>query len=111
MIEHDPRSISVPKAAAAGPWPCNGVRGGRRGRLYRADARQRHLVVSVCNVLPDLQSQRRIAPDLIGTGDSDKLPDSGLGSYRFIERPRCLDAVMRVTTAINRFGVWQNPRK
>ena len=26
-----------------------------------------------------------IAPDLIGLGDSEKLPDSGSGSYRFVE--------------------------
>src|SRR5262245_24897865 len=37
------------------------------------------------NVLPDLQPLGRcIAPDLIGMGDSDKLPDSGPGSYRFV---------------------------
>lgn len=28
---------------------------------------------------------RCIAPDLIGMGDSDKLPDSGPDSYRFVE--------------------------
>ena len=39
------------------------------------------------NVLPHLQPRGRcIAPDLIGMGDSDKLPDSGPGSYRFVER-------------------------
>jgi hypothetical protein len=38
------------------------------------------------NVLPHLQPRGRcIAPDLIGMGDSDKLPDSGPGSYRFVE--------------------------
>jgi pimeloyl-ACP methyl ester carboxylesterase len=37
-------------------------------------------------VLPHLQPRGRcIAPDLIGMGDSDKLPDSGPGSYRFVE--------------------------
>src|SRR5262249_53642821 len=37
------------------------------------------------NVLPHLQPRGRcIAPDLIGMGDSDKLPDSGPGSYRFV---------------------------
>jgi haloalkane dehalogenase len=35
---------------------------------------------------------RGIAPDLIGMGDSDKLPDSGPGSYRFVEQRRYLDA-------------------
>ena len=40
------------------------------------------------NVLPHLQALGRcIAPDLIGMGDSDKLPDSGPGSYRFVEAP------------------------
>src|ERR1700756_5199820 len=34
------------------------------------------------NVLPYLQPRGRcIAPNLIGMGDSDKLPDSGPGSY------------------------------
>src|SRR5262250_3447492 len=38
------------------------------------------------NVLPYLQPLGRcIAPDLIGMGDSDKLPDSSPGSYRFVE--------------------------
>jgi alpha/beta hydrolase family protein len=48
------------------------------------------------NVLPHLQSRGRcIAPDLIGMGDSDKLPDSGPGSYRFLEHRRYLDAFWR----------------
>ena len=47
------------------------------------------------NVLPHLQPQGRcIAPDLIGMGDSDKLPDSGPGSYRFVEHRRYLDALL-----------------
>jgi len=47
------------------------------------------------NVLPYLQSLGRcIAPDLIGMGDSDKLPDSGPGSYRFVEHRRYLDALL-----------------
>jgi len=38
------------------------------------------------NVLPHLQPLGRcVAPDLIGMGDSDKLPGSGPGSYRFVE--------------------------
>ena len=47
------------------------------------------------NVLPHLQSLGRcIAPDLIGMGDSDKLPDSGPGAYRFVEHRRYLDALL-----------------
>src|ERR1700745_3179622 len=46
-------------------------------------------------VCPYLHSRgRRIAPDLIGMGDSDKLPDSGPGSYRFVEHRRYLDALL-----------------
>ncbi|MFQ5477143.1 MAG: haloalkane dehalogenase [Candidatus Binatia bacterium] len=38
------------------------------------------------NVIPYLEDQGRcIAPDLVGMGDSDKLADSGPGSYRFVE--------------------------
>jgi haloalkane dehalogenase len=49
------------------------------------------------NVLPHLQPLGRcIAPDLIGMGDSDKLPDSGPGSYRFVEHRRYLDALLEV---------------
>ena len=47
------------------------------------------------NVLPHLQSLGRcIAPDLIGMGDSDKLPNSGSASYRFVEHRRYLDALL-----------------
>src|SRR5262249_2532199 len=47
------------------------------------------------NVLPHLQPLGRcIAPDLIGMGDSDKLPDSGPDSYRFVEHRRYLDALL-----------------
>ena len=47
------------------------------------------------NVLPHLQPLGRcIAPDLLGMGDSDKLPDSGPGSYRFVEHRRHLDALL-----------------
>src|SRR5215475_1329809 len=46
------------------------------------------------NVLPHLQPRGRcIAPDLIGMGDSDKLPDSGPGSYRLVEHRRHREAV------------------
>jgi len=48
------------------------------------------------NVLPHLQPQGRcIAPDLMGMGDSDKLPDSGPGSYRFVDQRRYLDALLQ----------------
>lgn len=44
-------------------------------------------------VMPHLVGLGRcLAPDLIGMGDSDKLPDSGSGSYRFVEHRRYLDA-------------------
>src|SRR5215475_8053452 len=64
------------------------------------------------NVLPHLQSRGRcIAPDLIGMGDSDKLPNSGPGSYRFIEHRRYLDALLdaldvheRVTLVVHDWG-------
>ena len=47
------------------------------------------------NVLPHLQTLGRcIAPDLIGMGASDKLPDSGPNSYRFVEHRRYLDALL-----------------
>jgi len=47
------------------------------------------------NVLPHLQPLGRcIAPDLIGMGDSDKLPNSGPGSYRFVEHRLYLDALL-----------------
>jgi haloalkane dehalogenase len=63
-------------------------------------------------VLPHLQPLGRcIAPDLIGMGDSDKLPDSGPGSYRFVEHRRYLDALLdalgvheRVTFVIHDWG-------
>src|SRR5215467_10968902 len=48
------------------------------------------------NVLPHLQPRGRcIAPDLIGMGDSDKLPISGPGSYRFVEHRRYLDTLLQ----------------
>jgi haloalkane dehalogenase len=47
------------------------------------------------NVLPHLQPLGRcIAPDLIGMGDSEKLPNSGPGSYRFVEHRRYIDALL-----------------
>jgi haloalkane dehalogenase len=48
------------------------------------------------NVLPYLEPLGRcIAPDLIGMGDSNKLPNSGPGSYRFVEHRRYLDALLK----------------
>ncbi len=47
------------------------------------------------NVIPHLEgSGRCVAPDLIGMGGSDKLPDSGPGRYRFVEHRRFLDALL-----------------
>ena len=47
------------------------------------------------NVMPHVRGLGRvIAPDLIGMGDSDKLPDSGPGSYTFVEHRRYLDALL-----------------
>jgi haloalkane dehalogenase len=49
------------------------------------------------NVLPHLDGWGRcIAPDLIGMGDSAKLPNSGPGSYTFVEHLRYLDALLDV---------------
>jgi haloalkane dehalogenase len=64
------------------------------------------------NVLPHLQLRGRcIAPDLIGMGDSNKLPDSGPSSYRFVEHRRYLDALLdaldvreRVTLVVHDWG-------
>ncbi len=64
------------------------------------------------NVLPYLRPRGRcIVPDLIGMGDSDKLPDSGPGSYRFVEHRRYLDALLealdvhdRVTFVVHDWG-------
>jgi haloalkane dehalogenase len=64
------------------------------------------------NVLPYLRPRGRcIAPDLIGMGDSGKLPDSGPGSYRFVEQRRYLDALLealevreRVTLVVHDWG-------
>jgi haloalkane dehalogenase len=64
------------------------------------------------NVIPHLQPLGRcIAPDLMGMGDSDKLPNSGPGSYRFVEHRRYLDALLealnvreRVTFVIHDWG-------
>jgi haloalkane dehalogenase len=64
------------------------------------------------NVIPHLQPLGRcIAPDLLGMGDSAKLPDSGPGSYTFVEHRRYLDALLealdvreRVTLVVHDWG-------
>ncbi len=64
------------------------------------------------NVMPHLADQGRIvAPDLIGMGDSDKLPDSGADSYTFVEHRAYLDGLFaqldlghRVTLVIHDWG-------
>jgi haloalkane dehalogenase len=45
------------------------------------------------NVMPHVTG-RCIAPDLIGHGDSDKLDDTGPGSYRFVEHRHYLDGLL-----------------
>jgi haloalkane dehalogenase len=47
------------------------------------------------NIIPHLSTGYRcIAPDLIGMGDSDKLPDSGPDSYTFAEHRTYLDGLL-----------------
>jgi len=47
------------------------------------------------NILDPLARHGRcLAPDLIGMGDSDPLPDSGPGRYRFVEHREHLDALL-----------------
>lgn len=47
------------------------------------------------NILPYAKDLGRcIAPDLIGMGDSEKLPNSGPDSYTFVEHRRYLDALL-----------------
>ena len=47
------------------------------------------------SVIPHLSDRYRcIAPDLIGMGDSDKLPSSGPTSYRFVEHREYLNALL-----------------
>jgi haloalkane dehalogenase len=46
-------------------------------------------------VIPHLTALGRcVAPDLIGMGDSDKLPDSGPDRYTFVEHRRYFDALL-----------------
>ncbi len=64
------------------------------------------------NVIPHLQGLGRcIAPDLIGMGDSAKLPNSGPDAYTFVEHRRYLDALLdalgvreRVTLVVHDWG-------
>ena len=64
------------------------------------------------NVVPHLVgSGRCIVPDLMGMGDSDKLAESGPGSYTFVEHRRYLDALLdaldvggRVTLVVHDWG-------
>lgn len=64
------------------------------------------------NVIPHLADRYRcIAPDLIGMGDSDKLPDSGADSYTFVEHRHYLDGLLdaldlgdRVTLVLHDWG-------
>lgn len=64
------------------------------------------------NVIPHLEAHGRcVAPDLIGMGDSDKLPEPGPDSYRFVEHRRYLDAFLdrlgvreRVTLVVHDWG-------
>jgi haloalkane dehalogenase len=64
------------------------------------------------NVMPDLEGLGRcIAPDLIGMGDSEELPDSGPDSYRFVDHRRYLDGLLealgvteRVTLVVHDWG-------
>jgi haloalkane dehalogenase len=47
------------------------------------------------NVIPHLETLGRcIAPDLIGMGDSEKLPDSGPDRYTFVEHRAYLDQLL-----------------
>ena len=47
------------------------------------------------NILPYVQGTgRMLAPDLIGMGDSQKLPESGPSAYTFVEYRRYLDALL-----------------
>ena len=64
------------------------------------------------NIIPHMQGLGRcLAPDLIGMGDSDKLPESGPASYTFVQHRRYLDALLdllgvkeRVTFVVHDWG-------
>jgi haloalkane dehalogenase len=58
------------------------------------------------NVLPHLEGLGRcIAPDLIGMGDSEKLPDSGPESYRFVDHRRYLGGLLDALGVIERVTI------
>ena len=47
------------------------------------------------SVMPEVEGQGRlIAPDLVGMGDSAKLPDSGPDRYTFVEHRHYLDGLL-----------------
>jgi haloalkane dehalogenase len=55
------------------------------------------------NVIPHLSSSGRcVAPDLVGMGDSDPLPDPGPGTYRFSDHSRHLDGLLEAVGATDR---------
>ncbi|MEZ5226277.1 MAG: haloalkane dehalogenase [Acidimicrobiales bacterium] len=64
------------------------------------------------DIVPHVSGMARcIVPDLIGQGDSDKLDDSGPGSYSFVEHRRYLDGLLdqldlgdRITFVIHDWG-------
>lgn len=64
------------------------------------------------DIVPHVSAQARcIVPDLIGQGDSDKLDDSGPGSYSFVEHREYLDGLLdqldigdKVTLVIHDWG-------
>jgi haloalkane dehalogenase len=64
------------------------------------------------NIMPHVQQLGRIiAPDLLGMGDSEKLPQSGPSSYTFVEHRRYLDVLLealdvreRVTFIVHDWG-------
>lgn len=64
------------------------------------------------NIMPYVEGLGRIiAPDLIGMGDSQKLPHSGPGSYSYVEHRRYVDALLealgvqeRVTFVVHDWG-------
>lgn len=49
------------------------------------------------NVMPHLTKLGRcIAPDLLGMGDSDKIPNSDAATYRFVQHRQYLDALLEL---------------
>ena len=54
------------------------------------------------NVMPHLEGLGRcVAPDLIGCGDSDKLPDSGPDRYHYLEHLEYVDAFLDAVGVTN----------